>query len=141
MTPVCNRQDQDLLLFAHRAVGPLKSFFVRLHVKHCPQCRARLNEFSGVSSALAAHVRTGMPRWAPAAPFALSTRTKLLLSLLLAGILCVGGQLALSVAHARRAEAESKMLLAGNRNGPCNCAPMAVAREKAAKASNAANKP
>jgi len=57
--------DQDLLMLAHRSLGPLKFVEVRLHVLRCAECRRRCAEFGLLSSAVASTLRLGMPAWKP----------------------------------------------------------------------------
>ncbi len=46
-------EDDELLMLAHRALDPRRTFAVRLHVLVCPACRARLLRFEALSASLA----------------------------------------------------------------------------------------
>jgi len=46
----CHDHDSDLVLFANRELGPLRSALVQSHLLHCGRCRARLGEFTAVSA-------------------------------------------------------------------------------------------
>ena len=57
-------RDQDLLLFTHRALPPLKAVLTRLHLARCPDCRQRLDQFQAASHGLAGAIRgPQLPRW------------------------------------------------------------------------------
>ena len=62
-------RDQDLLLFAHGALPPLRAALTRRHLAYCSDCRQRLNQFQATSHGLAGAIRGGqLPRWSfPAA--------------------------------------------------------------------------
>jgi hypothetical protein len=63
----CRSSDQDLLLFAHNALGPISRLRVLWHLRGCPDCQARVGKFRSVSQQIAGALRpSGLPAWKPA---------------------------------------------------------------------------
>ena len=85
-------RDQDLLLFAHGALPPLRAALTRIHLVRCPECRLRVGQFRAVSHGLAGAIRgPQLPRWSfPAAEAALGVATAWLLAVAVLVVLLVG---------------------------------------------------
>lgn len=76
----CRRHEEGLLLLVHNAAGPLRSWWLRRHLKTCVACQARYAQLRSASHALAAGVRrdTGLPAWRPPAAPTVSARAAIL---------------------------------------------------------------
>lgn len=72
--------DQDLLLLAHRSLGPIGALSARLHLRQCDRCRGRYAELSSLTRTAARAFRLGMPAWKP---LGMAAGTKLLLGVII----------------------------------------------------------
>jgi hypothetical protein len=122
-----HNEDQDLVLFAHRELPTGRALLTQAHLLFCPRCRARLQQFQGVSRAIAQEIRgPGLPVWpaltpglAPAARMAtgwlLVAAVLAVLSLLIvAGITQVAGRRA-ARSHASAPSAQRQVPRTGCR--------------------------
>ncbi len=84
-------RDQDLLLFAHRALPPLKAVSIHWHLARCPDCRRRLDQLQASSLGLAGVIRGNQrPQWSfPASAAPLGTGAAWLLAVVAVAILTV----------------------------------------------------
>ena len=84
--------DQDLLMFAHGALPPLKAMLTRLHLARCPDCRQRLDQFQAASHGLAGAIRgPQLPHWSfPAAGAVLGVATAWMLAVVVLLVVLLG---------------------------------------------------
>lgn len=62
----CPINDQNLLLLAHNALGPISRLRVLWHLRRCPDCQANLRRFENVSQKIAGALRpAGLAPWKP----------------------------------------------------------------------------
>ena len=62
----CPSREQDLLFFAHNALGPISRLRVVWHLQRCSGCQARLGQLQSVSQQIAGAIRpAGLAAWAP----------------------------------------------------------------------------
>ncbi len=54
---ICAQRDQDLLLFAHHELGPVRRALTSLHLRRCPRCQERSARLSHISDVLADTLR------------------------------------------------------------------------------------
>lgn len=61
------RHEQNLLLFAHGGLSPLRRGLVEAHLRICPRCREERDRLLGVSGLIAGAVRAeaGLSSWRP----------------------------------------------------------------------------
>ena len=65
----CDPRDQELLLLAHGELPVGRRLRLQAHLRRCPQCRARFDEFVNTSVALAAALRDpNATTWRPDRP-------------------------------------------------------------------------
>jgi hypothetical protein len=93
-------EDQDLMLLAHRSLGPAQSVAAKIHLWRCPSCRAKFGELSSFSTSVASAVRVGLPAWKPAG-------IALQMKLFLAAIVVAGSFLVFQIAQRPTPPAES----------------------------------
>lgn len=86
-------QDQDLLLLAHRSLGPVRSIGAKLHLARCKDCRARYGAYASLSLMVASLVRVGMPAWKP---LGLALSLKVLVAASVVGVGLYGLDVAIS---------------------------------------------
>lgn len=118
----CQSLEQDILLFAHNALGPVSRLRVSWHLRRCPACRARLGQAQNVSQTIANVLRPpGLAAWkpprsvgliglSPVNPVPLLLLTALVVVLVATAVVVVDGH-----RHAREAAAGSRI----GHAGPC----------------------
>lgn len=102
-------RDQDLLLFAHGALPPLRAALTRFHLARCSECRQRVGQFQAVSQGFAGAIRgPQLPRWSfPAAGAAFGVVTAWILAVTVLLVVLLGTQAVRQHRQARRAPAVS----------------------------------